>query len=60
MMLSPAKKRKVTLGAIFGAISGAVLFAVLYFASDPNLGYAVLIPIASAVGAAQMYVSREE
>ena len=58
--MSPARKRRTMLGALFGAISGAVLFGVFYFVFDPNLMYAAMIPVAAAVGAGQMYVMREE
>ncbi|MCL2712671.1 MAG: hypothetical protein FWD37_05320 [Methanomassiliicoccaceae archaeon] len=59
-MMSPAKKRRTLYGAILGAISGTALFAVLYMVWDPNLFYAAFIPIASALGAGQMYMMREE
>ena len=59
-MVSEAKKRKVMLVAVFGAISGAVLFAVLYMLADVGLTFAAVIPVASAVGAAQMYMTRDE
>jgi hypothetical protein len=58
-VVSEAKKRRTVLGAVFGAISGAALFAILYFASDANLFYAFLIPVGAAMGAGQMYMSRE-
>ena len=59
-MLSEEKKRRIKLGAFFGAVSGAALFAVLYFLSGPNLIYALFIPAAAAMGAGQMYMSGNE
>ena len=59
-MMSEEKKRRVRLGALFGAISGAALFAVLYFLSGPNLTFALFIPAAAAMGAGQMYMSGNE
>ncbi|MCL2786454.1 MAG: hypothetical protein FWD81_04455 [Methanomassiliicoccaceae archaeon] len=58
-MMSETKKRRVKLGAIFGAVSGAALFGVLYFVSAPNLFYAAFIPVAAVLGAAQMYMTAE-
>ena len=60
MMLSPQNRKRVMMGALFGAVSGAVLAAVLYFAADPNPFYVMFVPVAAAVGAGQMYVTREE
>ena len=59
-MVSEAKKRKVMLGALFGAISGAIFFVALYLMVDPNPTFAIIIPVAAGVGAAQMYLTREE
>ena len=59
-MIPEAKKRKIMLGAVFGAISGAILFTVLYIVSGVSPVFAAVIPIAAALGAAQMYFTRDE
>jgi hypothetical protein len=60
-MMSEQKKRRVKLGALFGGISGAALFGIVYFVMNWNsLFYAVIIPIAAVLGAAQMYLSPSE
>jgi len=58
--MSESKKRKVKLGALFGAVSGAALFGIMYFVTEWNSPfYLILIPIAAALGAGQMYLSPE-
>ena len=54
------KKRRMLWGAIFGAFTGALLFAALYLTVGANIVYAAMIPIGAAVGAAQMYLARNE
>jgi len=54
-VISEAKKRRTILGAVFGAISGAILSVGLYFFTGSFM-YVFLIPVASALGAGQMYM----
>ena len=54
------KKKKVLWGAIFGAVTGAALFVALYFAAGANMIFVAMIPVAAAIGASQMYLTRDE
>ncbi|MDR2865973.1 MAG: hypothetical protein LBV13_00995 [Methanomassiliicoccaceae archaeon] len=60
ILLSEQKKRRVMWGAALGAASGAALAAVLYFLSTPSLFYLIFVPIAAVMGAAQIYMGKEE
>ena len=57
-VISEAKKRRTILGGVFGAISGAILTVGLYFFTGTFI-YAFLIPVASLLGAGQMYMTAD-
>jgi hypothetical protein len=58
-VVSEAKKRRVRAAAILGAVSGLILFAGLYFFTG-SLIYVFFIPVASALGAGQVYMMTED